>query len=130
LFFQITQEAVGRKLREERGEEPEKLHLDCKFTTFKPKSQRPKITGEIQQIQHERFNIQLSKNKKKYYGTLVKEVARASTAGPHFRFPYTSTVTFRVLRASTDTGHTQIQQSAQVHRINHKPDRSAEAKSY
>ena len=48
----------------------------------------------------------------------------------YFRFPYTSTVTFKVLRASTDTGHTQIQQSAQVHRINHKPDRSAEAKSY
>jgi hypothetical protein len=38
-----------------------KKNYGTKFTTFKPKSQRPKITGEIQPIQHERFNIQLSK---------------------------------------------------------------------
>ena len=75
-------------MREKRGEEPEKLHLDCKFTTFKPKSQRPKITGEIQQIQHERFNMKrfsiqlhIRKRKKlKIYGR--RRHSRESTRSP------------------------------------------------
>ena len=70
------------------------------------------------------------KTKKNTTAHLLKRSPGPPPPAAQFRFPYTSTVTFRVLRASTDTGHTQIQQSAQVHRINHKPDRSAEAKSY
>ena len=71
-------------MREERKVRiPKKLHLDYKFTIFKPKLQRPKFTGEVRQKYNMRdltdtdstFNYLKTKQKK------VEELARASTAG-------------------------------------------------